>query len=128
MSAVAGNAGTSIGSLVMQRWREIDPLLPVPGPLPQGCGAEFTIAGGTGEPAAAATCGHFEATPGSLDTAWGTARKFQLAPQITGPVSRPGCRVTGAPCHLLCLAFPLEDLGPLRGFPSPEGYPSLSRP
>jgi GNAT superfamily N-acetyltransferase len=85
MSAVAGNAGTSIGSLVMQRWQEIDPLLPVPGPLPRGCGAEFTVAGSTGEPAAAATCEHFEATPGSLDTARGTARKFQLAPQITGP-------------------------------------------
>jgi GNAT superfamily N-acetyltransferase len=85
MSAVAGKAGTSIGSLVMQRWQEIDPLLPVPGPLPQGCGAEFTIAGGTGEPAAAATCEHSEAAPGSLDTAWATARRFQLAPQITGP-------------------------------------------
>ena len=85
MSAVAGNAGTSIGTLVMRRWQEVDPLLPVPGPLPQGCGAEFTIAGGTGEPAAAATCEHSEAAPGSLDTAWGTARRFQLAPQIIGP-------------------------------------------
>jgi len=85
MSAVAGNAGTSIGALVMRRWQEIDPLLPEPGPLPQGCGIEFTIAGGTGEPAAAATCEHCEAAPGSLDTAWGTARRFQFAPQITGP-------------------------------------------
>jgi len=85
MSAVAGNAGTSIGTLVLRRWQEIDPLLPEPGPLPPGCGAEFTIAGGAGEPAAAATCAHFEAAPGSLDTAWGTARRFQLAPQITGP-------------------------------------------
>ena len=85
MSAVAGNAGTSIGALVMRRWQEIDPLLPEPGPLPQGCGTEFTIAGGTGEPAAAATCEHCEAAPGSLDTAWGTARRFQFAPQITGP-------------------------------------------
>jgi GNAT superfamily N-acetyltransferase len=85
MSAVAGNAGTSIGTLLMRRWEEIDPLLPVPGPLPEGCGAEFTIAGGAGEPAAAATCEHSEAAPGSLDTAWGTARRFQLAPQITGP-------------------------------------------
>ena len=85
MSAVAGNAGTSIGALVMRRWREIDPLLPVPGPLPQGCGAEFTIAGGTGEPAAAATCEHCEAARGTLDAAWATARRFQLAPQITGP-------------------------------------------
>jgi GNAT superfamily N-acetyltransferase len=84
MSAVAGNAGTSIGALVMRRWQEIDPLLPVPGPLPQGCGAEFTIAGGTGEPAAAATCEHCEAAPGSLDTAW-AARRFQFVPQITGP-------------------------------------------
>jgi hypothetical protein len=85
MSAVAGNAGPSIGALVLRRWQEIDPLLPVPGPLPQGCGAEFTIAGGTGEPAAAATCEHCEAAPGTLDTAWATARRFQLAPQITGP-------------------------------------------
>jgi len=85
MAAVAGNAGTSIGALVMQRWQKIDPLLPVPGPLPRGCGAEFTIAGGTSEPAAAATCEHVEAAPGSLDTAWGTAHRFQFAPQITGP-------------------------------------------
>lgn len=85
MSAVAGNAGTSIGALVLQRWQEIDPLLPEPGPLPPGCGAEFTIAGAAGEPAAAATCEHCEAAPGSLDTAWGTARRYQLAPQITGP-------------------------------------------
>ena len=85
MSAVAGNAGTSIGALVMRRWEQIDPLLPEPGPLPRGCGAEFTIAGSAGEPAAAATCEHTEAAPGSLDTAWGTARRFQLAPQITGP-------------------------------------------
>jgi GNAT superfamily N-acetyltransferase len=85
MSAVAGNAGTSIGTLVSRRWREIDPLLPDPGPLPPGCGAEFTIAGAAGEPAAAATCEHSEAAPGSLDTAWGTERRYQLAPQITGP-------------------------------------------
>jgi GNAT superfamily N-acetyltransferase len=82
---VAGNAGTSIGTLVMGRWQEIDPLLPEPGPLPPGCGAEFTIAGAAGAPAAAATCEHSEAAPGSLDLAWGTARRFQLAPQITGP-------------------------------------------
>src|SRR5213076_550009 len=31
--------------MVMRRWQEIDPLLPEPGPLPQGCGTEFTIAG-----------------------------------------------------------------------------------
>lgn len=85
MSAVAGNAGTSIGTLVMRRWQEIDPLLPVPGPLPRGCGAEFIIAGGTGEPAAAATCEHSEVAPGSLDAARATAHRFQLAPQITGP-------------------------------------------
>jgi GNAT superfamily N-acetyltransferase len=85
MSAVAGNAGTSIGTLLMRRWQEIDPLLPEPGPLPPGCGTEFTIAGTASEPAAAATCEHFQAAPGTLDTAWSTARRFQLAPQITGP-------------------------------------------
>jgi GNAT superfamily N-acetyltransferase len=85
MAAVAGNAGTSIGTLLMRRWQEIDPLLPEPGPLPPGCGTEFTIAGSASEPAAAATCEHFQAAPGTLDTAWNTARRFQLAPQITGP-------------------------------------------
>jgi len=85
MSAVAGNAGTSIGTLVMQRWQEIDPLLPEPGPLPPGCGTEFTIAGAAGQPAAAATCEHAEAGPWSLDTARGTARRFQLVPQVAGP-------------------------------------------
>lgn len=83
--AVAGNAGASIGTLVMGRWQEIDPLLPEPGPLPPGCGTEFTIAGAAGAPAAAATCDHSEVAPGSLDLSWGTARRFQLAPQITGP-------------------------------------------
>jgi len=85
MSAVAGNVAPSIGTLVMRRWQEVDPLLPEPGPLPPGCGAEFTIAGGAGEPAAAATCEHCEAAPGSLDAAWGTAHRYQFAPQITGP-------------------------------------------
>ena len=119
MSAVAGNAGTSIGSLVMQRWREIDPLLPVPGPLPQGCGAEFIIAGGTGDPAAAATCEHFEATPGSLDAAWGTARKFQLA-----LVARlhTGIRAAGVPVTLLHY----EQVNPLSApFWSQQGYRSF---
>ena len=84
MSA-AGTGRTSIGALVMQRWRGIDPLLPDPGPLPQGCGAVFTMAGAAGAPAAAATCEHSAAAPGSLHTARGTARRFQLVPQITGP-------------------------------------------
>jgi hypothetical protein len=34
---------------------------------------------------------------------------------------------TGTFCHLLYFAFPPEKLGSLRGFPSPEGYSSLSR-
>ena len=38
MSAVAANAGTSLGTLVMRRWQQIDPLLPVPGPLPRDAG------------------------------------------------------------------------------------------
>jgi hypothetical protein len=68
----------------MRRWQEIDPLLPEPVPLPAGCGTEFTVAGADGS-AAAATCEHWEAAPGTLDTAWGTPRRFQLAIQVVGP-------------------------------------------
>jgi GNAT superfamily N-acetyltransferase len=83
MAAAAGHAG-SLSAQVMRRWQEIDPLLPEPVPLPAGCGAEFTVAGADGS-AAAATCLHWEAAPGTLDTAWGTPRRFQLAIQVAGP-------------------------------------------
>ena len=83
MSAVAGNAGTSIGTLVLRRLAAIDPLLPGPA-LPAGCGTDLVAAGPGGpRPWAAASTGSGE--PGSLDLTWGAARRFQLTPQLAGP-------------------------------------------
>jgi GNAT superfamily N-acetyltransferase len=74
-----------VSAQVAQRWQEIDPLLPEPGSLPPGCGAEFIVAGAGERPAAIGICEHRELKPGSLDLAWSVARRFQLTVRIAGP-------------------------------------------
>jgi GNAT superfamily N-acetyltransferase len=85
MSAAAGALRTIISAQAAQRWQAIDPLLPAPGNLPSGCGAEFIVAGADGQLAAYGTCEHWEGEPGTLELAWGAARRFRLTTQIAGP-------------------------------------------
>jgi hypothetical protein len=85
MSAVAEDTANSIYASVARRWQRNDPLLPVPVLPPPGCGASFVATGADGQPAAVATCKHFTSEDGSLDTAWGTARRFNLATAVAGP-------------------------------------------
>jgi len=85
MSAVARDQVSSVTAQVTQRWQAIDPLLPLPAVAPPGCGAELVVAGPGGAPAAAGTCEHWEGAAGSLDLAYGAARRFQLAAQVAGP-------------------------------------------
>ncbi len=63
-----------------QRLLDADPLLPVPAAVP-GCGAELTVPGPDGQPAAAGICEHWQGTPGSLELAYGAAARFQLTAQ-----------------------------------------------
>jgi GNAT superfamily N-acetyltransferase len=87
VSAVPGSAAPfaagSIGALVTQRWRQIDPLLPLPGPVSPHCGAPL-IVGGRGGTVAAGRCEHWAGEPGSLDLSWGAARRFQLSAAVAG--------------------------------------------
>lgn len=85
MPSVDGNAASDIGAAVTRRWQEADPLLPALAPLPPGCGAPLTVTGPGGLPAAAGSCEHWVGTAGSMATAWGTARRFQLTPAVAGP-------------------------------------------
>jgi GNAT superfamily N-acetyltransferase len=85
MSAVAENAADSIGAPVARRWQEADPLLPEPVLPPPGCDAPLIVAGPDGQPAAVGSCLHWVRTAGSLDVAWGTARRFQLTATVPGP-------------------------------------------
>jgi hypothetical protein len=90
MSAVAQAAVDGITAHVTRRWQAADPLLPAPGPLPAGCGAQLTVAGPDGQLTAVASCEHIELAPGSLDLAWSAARQFKLTPRIQGPDGEAG--------------------------------------
>jgi GNAT superfamily N-acetyltransferase len=85
MSAVAEDTASLVSAQVERRWLAIDPLLPEPGRLPPGCGAELVVAGADGQLAAIGSCDHREGIPGSLDLAWGAARRFVLTVRIAGP-------------------------------------------
>jgi hypothetical protein len=85
MSAVAQDAIDSITAQVTRRWQAADPVLPAPGPLPAGCGAQLAVSGPDGQLTGVASCEHIELAPGSLDLAWSATRQFKLTPRIQGP-------------------------------------------
>jgi hypothetical protein len=84
MPADAGSAAGSFAAQAARRWQAIDPLLPVPGDQPSGCGARLIVAGAGGEPAATGTCQHLDGSPESLDLTWGAARRFHLTVRLAG--------------------------------------------
>jgi GNAT superfamily N-acetyltransferase len=85
MPPVAGDAARRISAPIAQRWQETDPLLPAPEPPPPGCGAPLTVTRSGGQPAAIGSCEHWVGTAESVDTAWGTRRRFQLTTAVAGP-------------------------------------------
>jgi hypothetical protein len=50
-----------------------------------GLRTELVVAGPDGRPAAAGTCEHWAAEPGSLDLSWSAARRFDLTAHVAGP-------------------------------------------
>jgi len=81
----AGSSADDVSTHIGRRWQAIDPLLPLSAAPSPACGAELAVAGPDGLPAATGTCEHWEGEPGSLDLAWGAARRFLLTPRIAGP-------------------------------------------
>jgi GNAT superfamily N-acetyltransferase len=86
MSSAAVDPADGLGAPSARRWREADPLLPVPGfthglvpgSVSAHCGAELVVPWRGGGVLAAARCEHWAGAPGSLDLSWGAASRFQL--------------------------------------------------
>jgi GNAT superfamily N-acetyltransferase len=83
MPALARDAITDINEAVGKRWRSLDPLLPDPGDLPEGCMPPLTAAGKNGRPAGVAVCRHRRVPADSLAQTWSTATQFALTMRLT---------------------------------------------
>ena len=81
MPPVTPDTASAVGERAARRLAALDPLLPAPA-VPAGCGAELAVTGPDGSTAALGTCEHWAGEPGSLDLAWGAARRFRLEPQV----------------------------------------------
>ncbi len=103
MSVRAGQDASAVTALVTERWAALDGLLPVP-PALAGSGVLAV-------PGAAGRCEHWAGEPGSLDLAWGAARRFRLEPQVAGPDVRGALDqlLTGWREHLAGLPGTGED-------------------
>jgi GNAT superfamily N-acetyltransferase len=75
--AIEGGINHAVG----ERWRGLDPLLPVPGKVTGGCGQTFRTPGRAGF----AVCQHVVNSGTSLATTWGARTQFVLSPRLAGP-------------------------------------------
>jgi GNAT superfamily N-acetyltransferase len=78
-----------INTAVGRRWRGLDPLLPAPSDLPEGCMAPLLATGENGRPAGLGVCRHVHVTADTLAQTWGTATKFVLTLRLREPDTRP---------------------------------------
>jgi GNAT superfamily N-acetyltransferase len=87
MLVIEESTAAEVRARAARRLADIDPLLPESDALPPGCGALFAAEGteGSDHPAAIASCERWQGEPGSIDLAWGAARRFRLIPAIAGP-------------------------------------------
>lgn len=60
------------------RWRQVDPLLPVPEPSPDNCGTELMVTAEDGRPAAVGYCRHHHVEPGGAELTWRASAQFWL--------------------------------------------------
>ncbi len=88
MSSMAREEISEINRAVGQRWRGIDPLLPEPGDLPEGCRPPL-VAGGKerkdGGLAGMGICHHQYVPADSLAQTWSTATRFVLTMRLGAP-------------------------------------------
>jgi GNAT superfamily N-acetyltransferase len=74
-----------LNKAVARRWQSLDPLLPEPNDLPEGCTAPFLAAGDNGRPAGLGVCRHQHIPPDTLAQTWGVATKFVLTLRLREP-------------------------------------------
>jgi GNAT superfamily N-acetyltransferase len=73
-----------INRSVARRWRSLDPLLPVPDDLPEGCSSPLVVTSPDGRPAALGVCRHQRMASDSLARTWGATHRFMLTTRIKG--------------------------------------------
>lgn len=78
-----------LNKAVARRWQGLDPLLPQPSDLPEGCMAPLLSIGENGRPSGLGVCRHQHVPADSLAQTWGAAVKFVLTVRLreadTGP-------------------------------------------
>jgi GNAT superfamily N-acetyltransferase len=74
-----------INKVVARRWQGLDPLLPEPSDLPEGCMAPLLTLGDNGRPVGLGVCRHQYVPADTLAQTWGTATKFVLSVRLRGP-------------------------------------------
>jgi GNAT superfamily N-acetyltransferase len=88
MPWVVRDVVNDINKAVGRRWQGLDPLLPEPSDLPEGCMAPLLATGENGRPAGLGVCGHEQVPADSLAQTWGAAAKFMLTMRLRGPDTR----------------------------------------
>src|SRR5271166_6297197 len=84
MSTVTKDDTGGVTAAVARRWQAIDPLLPAPSAPAAVCGAELSVTGPDGQPAAIGFCEHWHEDPGSMELTWGAASRFRLTAHTAG--------------------------------------------
>jgi GNAT superfamily N-acetyltransferase len=82
MSTMTQDEITEVNEAVGRRWRSIDPLLPEPTTLPEGCGPLIKATGKDGRPVGLAVCRHQQVPADSLSQTWDAAAKFTLTMRL----------------------------------------------
>jgi GNAT superfamily N-acetyltransferase len=78
-----------INEAVGRRWRDLDPMLPAPRGLPEGCMAPLVVAGADGRPAGVGVCRHLHVPDDSLEQVWGTTTRLVFTPRLREPGNHP---------------------------------------
>ena len=74
-----------INKAVAQRWQSLDPLLPEPSDLPEGCMPPLLAVGDNSRPSGLGVCRHQHVAADTLAQTWGAATKFVLSMRLRGP-------------------------------------------
>ncbi len=84
MPWIVREAVWNLNKAVGQRWRALDPLLPEPRDLPEGCADPLVVPGPGNRPVAVGVCTHQWVSPDSLNLTWGAATRYALTPRVAG--------------------------------------------
>jgi GNAT superfamily N-acetyltransferase len=71
-----------LNKAVARRWKSLDPMLPEPSDLPEGCMPPLLSIGDGGRPAGLGVCRHQYVAADTLAQTWGAATKFVLSVRL----------------------------------------------